>query len=178
MEPIVEQSIEQRLRNAGPGLNVGVWLFLIGVFDIAVVLTVAWFVAPQAAIPAIVLVLLLPPTVIGLILRLTWLPMARKFPAKPQTPNAIVKKSQSIAFGWFGRYNQCAHVAADEHHLHLIPPAAFRVLGARVMSLPWDAMREVKPSVWPGMTRAKINGRSITAPNWCMKLASATDPSG
>ena len=175
MDPTAEQSIEERLKDAGPGLNVGLWLALVGVVDLAIVLSLTWALAPQAAIPVILFVILFPPIVMWFVLRLTWIPMARRYPAKPQAPDAVVNKSQSFVFGRFGGFNNCVHIAADEKYLHLIAPSIFRLLGAAVISLPWDSMREVKPSAWPGMTRARIDGTSIAGPNWCMKLAAAPE---
>jgi len=128
MDHIVEQSIEGRLKNAGTGLNVVLWVVVIGVVDMAVGLSLIWALAPQAA-------------------------------------DAVVKKSQSFVFGRLGRYNNCVHIAVDENHLHLIPPSVFRLLGAKVISLPLDSMCDVKPSAWPGMVRARINGTSIAGPN-------------
>ena len=176
MGQVTEQTIEQRLKNAGPGLNVGLTIGLIGVLDLIIVLTITWFVAPRAAIPAALFVVVFPPLVLWAILQLTWAPMARRYPARPQSPDAVVKKSQSFVFGRLGRYNNCVHIAVDEHSLHLIPPSVFRLCGAKVISLPWDAMHEVgRPSAF-GMVRAKIDGRVFAGPTWCMELAH-TEPS-
>jgi hypothetical protein len=109
--------------------------------------------------------------VVWLIVTLAWNPNARRYPAQPILAGAVSKSWQSVAFGRMNRFNNCVTIVADEHHLHLLPFAPFRLAGARRISLPLDRMTDPKTSLGGGMMSARIDGRLIYGPIWCMSLA-------
>jgi hypothetical protein len=111
-----------------------------------------------------------PALVIWLIVQLAWNPNARRWPAQPVLPGAVSKSWQSFAFGRLNRFNNCITILADERCLHLEPFALFRLQGARRISLPLDRMTELRRSLAPGMMSARIDGRLIYGPSWCMRL--------
>jgi hypothetical protein len=113
----------------------------------------------------------LPAVVVWLIAALGWNPHARRWPAQPVLAGAVSKSWQSFAFGRLNRFNNCMTIVADERHLHLLPFAPFRLAGAKRISLPLDRMTEISRSTGAGMISARIDGRLIYGPAWCMTLA-------
>jgi hypothetical protein len=110
--------------------------------------------------------------IFGLIVLLGWRPLSRRWPAQPILPGAVSKSWQSLGVGYVARWSNCITVIADERHLHFVPFAPMRWLGARRMSLPLDRIREVRTGLLPGMMTAQIDGRRLSAPEWCLRLAS------
>ena len=113
----------------------------------------------------------LPAVVIWLIATLAWNPNARRWPAQPVLTGAVSKAWQSFAFGRFNRFNNCMTIIADERCLHLVPFALFRLAGSKPISLPLDRMTDIKPAIGGFMMSARLDGRLIFGPAWCMSLA-------
>lgn len=105
-----------------------------------------------------------------------WAPLASRYPPRPVLPSAVSRGFQSISLhGWFG-VNNCLTIAVDEHHLHMIPWRMFRFLGATPVSIPWDAISDVRPS-WPkSYSKALVGGTKFQAPAWCLALAAQPEP--
>ncbi|TVQ52381.1 MAG: hypothetical protein EA377_10365 [Phycisphaerales bacterium] len=106
------------------------------------------------------------------VVRILWTPQARRFPAQPILSDAMARSGHSLAFGALCRFNGCITAVVDSQHLHLVPVAVFRWFGAKRMSLPWTAIRDVRPFLIPSYARAEVAGTAIIAPAWCLELAS------
>ncbi len=107
--------------------------------------------------------------------RIMWVPTARRFPARPILNGAVARSGQFLAIGALCRFNGCITAVTDREHLHLVPVAAFRWFGARRMSLPWCAIENVRPFLWPIFARAEVGGTAIVAPAWCLKPPSGAN---
>jgi hypothetical protein len=111
--------------------------------------------------------------VFWLIVRVLWKPLQRRYPPQPVLAGAVSKSWQSFGFGPLMRLSNCLTIAADERHLHLTPFAPMRWVGAETVSLPLDRIRNVRtsPLTMRMLMAADLDGRSITGPAWCLKLA-------
>jgi hypothetical protein len=109
--------------------------------------------------------------VIRVFLKSLWSPMASRYPARPVLASAISRGCQSITLhGWAG-FNGCLTIAVDEQHLHVIPWRMLHFIGATPISIPWDAITDVRPS-WPkSYSKALVGGVKFQAPAWCLELA-------
>jgi hypothetical protein len=164
--------VRERL-GATRGLHMGHAIGVLVGLDVVVMVTLLAFMGPQL-IPVVLLgVAGFPFLIFGLITQIMWQPHARRFPARPQSRDAVVKLYQSVAFGRLGRINNFVHIAADADHLHLIAPGIMRLTGARIISIPWDRFSEVKQKGLFGITSGKLDGRYFAAPTWCMRVALA-----
>jgi hypothetical protein len=111
--------------------------------------------------------------VFALISLTLWRPWQRRYPARPILDGAVSQSWQSFTFGSLARLNNCITIIADEKHLHLMPLAPMRWTGARTISLPLDRISDVRPGWTPGVMRASLDGRAISGPDWCLRLANA-----
>lgn len=166
--------IKERLAKPSGGMNVDVLIGVLFAVDFVVVLAIVFALSPSQALFVVPIVLGAPFAIFGLLTVAIWRPLERRFPAAPQSRDAIVKLGQSLQFGRFMRFNNAMALAADEDHLHLIPFIAFRLCGAKVISIPWSRVTDVGPP--PGrfsmrLTKAKVDGRALAAPEWAMKFA-------
>ncbi|MGP1309953.1 MAG: hypothetical protein ACTS27_07140 [Phycisphaerales bacterium] len=166
--------IKERLANPSGGMNVDVVLIVLFVVDFVVVAAIVGSLAPRVAVWAAPLALAIPFGVFGLITVIAWKPLERRFPAAPQSRDAIVKLGQSLQLGAFARFNNAISMAADEDHLHLIPLTPMRLTGAKVVSVPWDRVTDIGPP--PGrfsmkLTKATADGKTLAAPEWAMQFA-------
>jgi hypothetical protein len=166
--------IKDRLAKPSGGMNTDLLLGVILVIDFVIVFAIVFALSPNQALIVVPIVLGAPFAIFALMTVLLWKPIERRFPAAPQSRDAIVKLGQSLQFGRFLRFNNAMALAADEDHLHLIPFIAFRLAGAKVISIPWSRVTDVAPP--PGrfsmkLTKAKIDGRTLAAPEWAMKFA-------
>lgn len=166
--------IKDRLAKPSGGMNMDVLLAVILAADLVVVTAIVAALSPNQAVIVAPIVLGAPFAIFALMTVLLWKPMERKFPAAPQSRDAIVKLGQSFQYGPIMRFNNAVALAADEDHLHLIPFIAFRLAGAQVISIPWSRVTDVAPP--PGrfgmkLTKAKVDGRTLAAPEWAMKFA-------
>lgn len=161
----------------GYGVALAIGLFL--AIDIVIVITIALSVglSPAAAIMLILLIIGAVCIALALVTRLLWLPVQRKYPARPIEGGAVSKPWQSFSFGPFGRFNHCLRLTADAHHLHIHPFVLFGWCGAKRISLPWDRITEVRLSRVPmSLSWAKVDGRRIAGPAWCLELAALEEP--
>lgn len=160
---------ESSARRIGDGVAIGLAIFIAVDFAILIVISVA---AAPAQAPAIVIgFVALTAGTAWLFQWLCWRPWAKRFPVKPMTSEAVVRRWQSIALSKLGRFNHCVHIGVDERHLHVIPSAPLRWLGARTISLPWERIGEVRRSRFGPLHWARVGGRAIAAPGWCLRLA-------
>jgi hypothetical protein len=104
------------------------------------------------------------------ITRWMWVPWQRRYPPLPIKDDAVTRTWQSFVFGYLGGFNHCLSLTADSDHLHLHPFLPLKWFGAQRISLPWDRMTHIKPSLL-GTMSARIDGRRINGPAWAMKLA-------
>jgi hypothetical protein len=181
--------IKERLANNKGGMNTDLLLAVILVVDLVVVTAIVVALSPQQAIIIGPLVLALPFAIFSGITFFLWKPIERRYPAAPQSREAIVKLGQSLQLGRLVRFNNAIAMAADEDHLHLIPISPMRMAGAKVVSIPWARVTDVGPP--PGrfsmkLTKAKVDGRTLATPEWAMsfarielpeELSTAPDPS-
>lgn len=165
-------SARDRLASAG-GMNFGTALVVFAIAETVIIIAVVGAVSPSSLAFVLPFVVGAPFIIFGLINQIMWAPMARRFPARPQAPDAVVRTFQSVAFSRLNRINNFVHIAADADHLHFIAPGLMRATGAKVISIPWERFTDVKQRGLFGMTGARVDGRAITAPTWCMKVALA-----
>ncbi len=119
-----------------------------------------------------------PIILVWALLHFGWGPLARSYPAQPADDQAVTRSFQSFRMGLIN-LGFCIHVTVDERHLHLRPAAVLRWFGARAASIPWGSVEIVKRSrLGPSIT-AKVDGRTLAGPAWCLELAeSAPEPQG
>ena len=96
--------------------------------------TVLVLVTVIVAVDLMVVVLLL-----RTLLRFTWNALAMAHPEVEPAPDAVRRNFQSFRVGALN-LGGCVHVAVDDAYLHLRPAAILRRLGARSISVPWDAV--------------------------------------
>jgi len=99
--------------------------------------------------------------------------LAAQFPAVEPATDAVERRFQSFRFGLINA-GFSVHVAVDSAHLHLRPVRLLRWLGAKAVSVPWDAV-EVKPGrgAWRS---ARVGSLRLTGPAWALDLASPPTP--
>lgn len=97
----------------------------------------------------------------------TWNKMAEKHPFTEPPPEAIRKNFQSLKVGLLNM-GWSVHLAVDADHLHLMPAKFFRVMRARPISLPWDAL--VLKSKRKRYSDIKVGMTIITVPTWCVEM--------
>lgn len=166
-------SARDRLANAPKGANLMTGIAVLVAVDMFVVFALIAATSPKALPLVIPLTIIAPFIVFFPITFLFWRPIARRFPPQPQSPDAVVKPCQSFALSTFRRMNNCVHIAADDAHLHLIPFAPLRWTGARVISVPWSAMRLRSDKPRMGFLTADVGTLRMSGPEWCMRLAPA-----
>lgn len=165
-------AIPDRLANAPKGVSLMHALAVFIAVDLVIVLALVGATSP-ASLPVVLPLILLLPVAIFIPLNLIlWRPVARRFPPQPQKPDAIVRLCQSFALSPLRRLNNCVHIAADDAHLHLIPFALMRWTGARVISIPWSAIRPRATKPFLGYLSADVGPYRMSGPKWCMRLAS------
>ncbi len=155
------------------GVNFGVAIMAFIAMDALVLVAVLAALQPAALPIAVGVGLTAPLALLWLITQILWAPIARRHPARPQAPDAVVRLYQSLAFSGARRINNFVHIAADADHLHCIAPGIMRITGAKVISIPWDRLTEVRSKGRFGMTTARLDGRYFAAPTWCMQVALA-----
>lgn len=104
-----------------------------------------------------------------------WQPIYKKHPATEPLPGAVARNFQSIRIELFN-LGYCVHLTIDEQHLHIAPAWLLRVVGARTISLPWEAMQIKKLGKRWGTV--KIGSTQITGPAWAFELAKTGAQSG
>ena len=162
----------ERLANA-KGVNFGTAIIVFAATETLVIVALVGALQPSMLPIVLPGVVGLPFLIFGFITQLMWAPLARRFPAKPQAPDAVVKTFQSLALGRLSRINNFVHIAADADHLHFIAPGVMRMTGAKVISVPWERFTDVREKGRFGMTSARLDGRPFSAPTWCMRVALA-----
>ena len=109
---------------------------------------------------------------VAMLCRKAWSPIQKTWQARPAADDAVRRSFQTFKIGIMN-LGLAVHVAADEAYLHLTPIAAMRCLGLESVSIPWDAISDIKPTRFSrGRYRdAKIGATTIMGPAWCMDLA-------
>lgn len=59
----------------------------------------------------------------------------------------------------------CVHICADQDYVHIAPTAVLRRLGAKPMSIPRAAMREVKASIFR-TAKVTLPKHTLVLPRW------------
>lgn len=167
---------EDRLVDAegdGWGRSVMLGVLIIVLIDPFIVAAIVYFTTGRWDLILLVLALTiaLPIVLVPLSVWATWRPWSRRYPARPQRADAVVRTWESVGFGWFARFNHCVHVAADSSHLHLIPMKPLRWAGAKVLSIPWRDITNVETAFLPETMKARLGRRRFLAPAWCLRLA-------
>lgn len=108
-----------------------------------------------------------------LVTRLMWIPWQHRYPKQPVLLGAVSRSMQSFAFPHLCWFNNCLRISVDEQHLHICPFIFCRPFGAKRLSIPWEAITDVQKTRWPGLFKAKLGGKRIRGPEWCLKLAQA-----
>jgi hypothetical protein len=141
--------------------------------QLLVIVPLLAFTGAGAAIVAAAIAVITVATVVNVyvLTRLFWRPIERDWPARPALPGAVMRSFQSIWFGTFAQFTGCVHIAVDEQCLHVTPMAPMRWVGARTISIPLDAITDVRQSFVPGVMRARLGRRHISGPAWCLRLA-------
>jgi hypothetical protein len=166
--------IKERLAKPSGGMNVDLLLSVIFVADFVIVTAIVFALSPAQALWIAPLVLGLPFAIFSGMTFLLWKPYERRFPAAPQSRDAIVKLGQSLQLGRLARFNNAISMAADEDHLHLIPFAVMRLTGAKVISIPWSSVTDLGPARGKysmRLTKARVDGLTLAAPEWAMQFA-------
>ena len=120
--------------------------------------------------------LVMDAVIVALILRATafsWNGLAGAHPAVDPAPDAIRRGFQSFSIGAIN-LGFCVHVLVDEERLHLRPAWILRVMGGREVSVPWESV-DLAGNAPFGRRFARIGGKTLTGPRWCLDLA---DPTG
>lgn len=171
--------IKDRLAKPSGGVNIDLVMVVLFSVDFLIVFVLLAVLSPGQALWVAPLVVGAPFAIFGLLTWLLWKPLERRYPAAPQSRDAVVKLGQSLQIGAMFRFNNALALGADEDHLHLIPFMPMRWTGAKVVSIPWERVSDVQPS--PGrysmrLTKAKVDGRTLGAPEWAMKFARVEAP--
>ncbi len=125
----------------------------------------------QLLIAGIVVFAVLEPIVIlWAVVHFGWAPIHDKFPAHEPGAEAVRRPFQSFRVGILN-LGFSIHATADERHLHLEPAAYLRRLGARAVSVPWEAIHVEKRSRSGRWVTVKVDKWTITGPAWCLELA-------
>ena len=165
-------SVADRLAPAkGSGVSMGVVIVVLLAVDLVVVTAIVGAMAPHALWLVLLICVGSPIAAFWLVHLFGWRPWQRRYPAQPQSRTAVVRINQSFQLGQIARLNNCLHIAADEDHLHLIPFCALRWVGSDVVSIPWSAIQDAQKTRFGDYMRARVDGRRIMGPSWCMSLA-------
>lgn len=166
--------IKDRLAKPSGGVNIDLVMIVLFSVDFLIVFVLLAVLSPGQALWVAPLVVGAPFAIFGLLTWLIWKPLERRYPPEPQSRDAVVKLGQSLQIGMWLRINNALALAADEDHLHLIPFMPMRWTGAKVVSIPWDRVTDVAPPpprFSMKLTKAKVDGRTLAAPEWAMKFA-------
>lgn len=99
--------------------------------------------------------------------------LSERYPEIEPAPDAIERRFQSFRFGLVNA-GMSVHVAVDAAYLHLRPVRLLRWMGARAVSVPWEA---VKTTPGRGSWRkARIGSFRFLGPAWALDLALAPTP--
>jgi hypothetical protein len=114
--------------------------------------------------------LLIAATVIGLVLRNAWKPLQLHFPPKIPSETSFERKFQSFAVGLVN-LGFSIHVIIDDQFLHLSPIWILRRFGLKPISIPWEEIRTLSPTLpTTNMVKVKVRKQTITGPRWCFEL--------
>lgn len=108
--------------------------------------------------------------IIAVFLKMNWAQIANAHPQQTPAFDAILKKYQSFKIDMLN-LRFCIHTSVDEQYLHLIPIKFLQVLGAKPVSIAWNFITDIKPTVFGKSLTASIGKHKITGPSWCLELA-------
>jgi hypothetical protein len=109
------------------------------------------------------------------IMRAGWRPLTIRYPSIDPSPDAVRRNFQSFRLGVIN-LGFSIHVAADEHHLHLMPARILRWCGAGATSIPWSAIEPGKRTMGGKWMKVSIDGATLAGPAWCLALAEPEAP--
>ncbi|MBT8487179.1 MAG: hypothetical protein HKO59_16610 [Phycisphaerales bacterium] len=99
-----------------------------------------------------------------------WRPFESRFPPTPTTPDAVVRTAQTFIIDRLP-FARAFDVAVDEACLHLTPRRLWRLVGARPISVPWEAVVPDPGPESPRWRTVTIDGVPMAGPRWCLDLA-------
>jgi len=125
----------------------------------------------QFIIPLIIAFdLLVAATVVSLLFRISWKPLEPHFSAQPPSETSYGRKFQSFSIGPVN-YGFAIHVIIDDQYLHLSPAWIVSRFGLKPISIPWNAIQPLSPTMPTGKTaRVQARKQTITGPEWCFEL--------
>ncbi len=146
-------------------------------FELSIILVIMFAAgaSPRSMVLVVAVVIGSSSAALFLVTRLMWIPLQRQYPEQPVLEGAVSRSMQSFSFGGLARFNNALRITVDERHLHIAPFVLFSSFGARRISIPWDRIDDVRPAFWPGMLKATLDGRTISGPAWCLRLAGDQD---
>jgi hypothetical protein len=103
-----------------------------------------------------------------------WNKLARDHPAVEASPDAVRREFQSFRLNMLN-LGLSVHVTVDDAHLHLSPAAIIRRVGAKPMSIPWEAIEVEGHGFTRSSMKAKVGSVSLYGPAWCLSLGRARD---
>ena len=109
-------------------------------------------------------------SIIVICIKKMWEPIAKAHPAQRPAADAVTKNFQSYRINLL-KLGFCVHTTVDEQYLHLTPVKFLQKLGARPISIAWNCITDVKPSLIGKTMSARIGKRKIIGPAWCLELA-------
>ncbi len=107
-----------------------------------------------------------PVVVFGLVAGF-WKPLEEAHPAVEPGEDAVRRNFQSIRIDMMN-LGYCVHLAVDAEHLHIEPALLLRLLRARTMSLPWEALRVEKHR--KSMSKVRLGSHTLTLPRWAAEM--------
>ncbi len=114
--------------------------------------------------------LLVAATIISLLFRSSWKPLEIHFPAQTPSETSYGRKFQSFSIGLVS-YGFSIHVVIDDQYLHLSPAWIASRFGLRPISIPWEAIQPLSPTLPIGNTaKVLVRKQTITGPKWCLEL--------
>ncbi len=122
-------------------------------------LGIALFVAVEIAIGIFVIRM-----IVGRLFR----NLAEQYPEVTPGADSVERRFQSFKIGHMNAQSSI-HIAVDTDYLHLRPTRFLRWVGARSLSIPWDAI-ELGARLGP-FRRAKIGTVTVYGPAWALDLA-------
>ena len=150
---------------------------LLGVIDGVILAAILLAAGVPLAVVALIVtpIILAAPLLIMVVVRLAWPGWSSEFPPQLPRDDAVVLIMQDFSFGGLRRFNNVLTIAADEDYLHLALPRVLQWPGCKPMSIPWPEIVEARRSRQQEWITARVRGRRIAGPAWCMSLALPED---
>jgi hypothetical protein len=114
--------------------------------------------------------LLIVMSLVAVALQSSWKPLEREFPAQLPSEPALSRRYQSFSIGWVN-YGFSIHACIDDNYLHLTPIWFILRFGISPVSIPWAAIRPIRPIRQLGsFVKVNVGKQTICGPKWCFEL--------